>query len=104
GGFVFPDFGRRDKRVTAWFASEATSYDSAMTIATNPKRDAEAVPIDELGDGVDTFAVSENGEGTRALTLTRAGDSISITQEKLNKPAEPGPEETPYLQPTVPGP
>ncbi|MGI8727367.1 MAG: heparinase II/III domain-containing protein, partial [Solirubrobacterales bacterium] len=42
GGFVFPDFGRRDKRVTAWFASEATSYDSAMTIATNPKRDAEA--------------------------------------------------------------
>lgn len=82
-GFVFTDFRQRDPRFTTWYSNEAADLDGVITVAMKKKKEARAVALDPLGDTTDAFAIAENGEPAKTLTVTRSAPGVlRITEQE----------------------
>ena len=89
-GFVFTGFRERDARYTSWFANETADLDGVITVALKKRREAQAAALDPLGDASDAFEISQDGEPSRLLTLTRPRPGkLKISQEEITYTEQP---------------
>lgn len=83
-GFVYPEFRSRDPRWTAWTIAEGSDVDNVTTLSVNPTKEIQASVIGSLEE-TSSFAISEDGEVKKTLTVIRQGGQLVV--EEADAPA-----------------
>lgn len=87
-GYVWTDFRDREPRWTAWTLTEGSNVDNVTTLSLNPKKEIRASRQGALSDS-SGFAISEDGEVKKTLSVEREGDGLTIVEAEV--PAAPSP-------------
>ncbi|MEO7197357.1 MAG: heparinase II/III family protein [Solirubrobacterales bacterium] len=85
-GFIYTDFRTRDPRWTESTTAEGDNVDNVTTISVNPNKEIHASAVGQLEDTT-SFAISENGEVKKTLTVTRQEGQLII--QEADAPAVP---------------
>lgn len=85
-GFVWKDFRDRDPRWVETTTAEGAGVDNVTTFSINPRKEIHATAQGALQD-TSTFAINENGEVKKTLTVTRQDGQLLISQADV--PAAP---------------
>ena len=78
-GLVYPGFRDREPRWTETVVADGSDVDNVTTLSFDPKRQVRAAAAGPLGDAK-TFTLSEDGEITGTLTVTRQGDELVVQE------------------------